>query len=81
MNLSLEPNKNSEENPNQHPMVIIIPKSDTEVDRKVKMVEVQLNATLKKTTANDHANTPMPGSINGSCIKDKTAKKLNTDKK
>lgn len=69
---------NHEENSNQHdhqspqPKILIIPKKTEQQNNKdIKMVEVKLNVTPKKTVLIDHADTPVPGSINGSYIKDR----------
>ena len=43
------------------------------------MVEVKLNVTPKRKISNDHANTPVPGCINGSCVENLIKSHQNTD--
>ena len=64
------------------PRIIIIPKkTDQHNNKDAKMVEVQLNVTPQEKISKDHTNTPVPGSINGSCVKNMIASQQNIDHK
>ena len=52
-----------------HTNVVTIPKSTDKTNRnESKNVTVELNVTPQKKVTKDHTNTPVPGSINGSCV-------------
>ena len=54
------------------PKIIIVPKNAIQSNKiDIKMVEVKLNVTPQKKVSKDITNTPVPGSINGSCVKKK----------
>ena len=52
-----------------HTNVVTITKSTDKTNRnESKNVTVELNVTPQKNVTKDHTNTPVPGSINGSCV-------------
>ena len=62
--------------------VVIKPKTiDKTSKNESKNVPEQLNATPQKKSTKDHTNTPVPGSINGSCVSKSSPSNVGKNKK